>query len=50
MTTATNRTEFYFYFAVVMPEHLLDLNPSAYLSLVCLRRAGNVVEVGKILT
>ena len=49
MSTAVNGNEFHLHFGVVAPEHLLDANSVGHLGLVRFRRAGDVVEVRKIL-
>ena len=50
MSAAVNGNEFHFDFEIVSPEHLLDANTVGDVGLVRCRRAGDVVEVRKILT
>ena len=50
MPTAVNGNEFHLHFGGIAPEYLLDVNSVGHLGLVRFRRAGDAVEVGKILT
>ena len=50
MPTAVDGNEFRLHFGVLAPEYLLDVNSVADLGLARFRRAGDVVEVCKILT
>ena len=50
MSTAMDGNEFHLHFGVVAPEHVLDANTVGDVGLVRHRRAGDVVEIRKILT
>ena len=50
MAAAVNGNEFHLHIGVIAPEYLLDVSSVGHLGLARFRRAGDAVEVRKILT
>ena len=49
MSTPVNGNEFHFHFGIVAPAYLLDVDSVGHLTVICVRCADDVVEIGKIL-